>query len=48
MGRWSPDGSMVAFVRGAFDYDLFVVNADGRGERPLYRSSPPMSAPSAF
>jgi dipeptidyl aminopeptidase/acylaminoacyl peptidase len=29
---WSPDGRRIAFARGA---DLFVVNADGTGLRPL-------------
>jgi len=40
-GRWSPDGSRVAFLRGAFFYELFVVNADGSGERSLGMVLPP-------
>ena len=37
---WSPDGSRIAFVsirRGAFT-DIFVMNADGSGIRPLTRN----------
>jgi len=37
---WSPDGSMIAFTRQVFCYyvctfDVFVMNADGTGERRL-------------
>jgi len=35
---WSPDGAAVAFVRGG---NLFVVGADGRGERALTRDGGP-------
>ena len=33
-GRWSPDGSKIAFLR-ALGHELVVVNADGSGERSL-------------
>jgi eukaryotic-like serine/threonine-protein kinase len=34
--RWSPDGSMVAFASDRrFDGGIFVINADGSGERRL-------------
>jgi len=42
-GRWSPDGSTVALLRGIpilFSFagpELFLVNADGSGERSLGR-----------
>jgi Tol biopolymer transport system component len=37
---WSPDGSMVAFtaVQGEGDLDVFVVNAEGTGLRPVAES----------
>ena len=40
MPAWSPDGSMIAFTRQVFCYyvctfDVFVMNADGTGERRL-------------
>ena len=34
-GRWSPDGSRIAFLRHPFSHELVVVNADGSGERSL-------------
>lgn len=45
---WSPDGSQIVFVRyendqttGEFFIDLFVMNADGTGERRLTDRVPP-------
>ncbi|MGH2979442.1 MAG: TolB family protein [Solirubrobacterales bacterium] len=43
MPSWSPDGTQIVFAssrndatpHGAFDFDLFVVNADGTGLRTL-------------
>ncbi|WP_067457365.1 protein kinase domain-containing protein [Actinomadura macra] len=36
---WSPDGSKVAYTRGASPHsDIWVMNADGSGARPLTRA----------
>jgi Tol biopolymer transport system component len=48
-GAWSPDGSQIAFSRGdtgtVFDpkaaspsYDIWIMDADGSGQRPLVQS----------
>jgi Tol biopolymer transport system component len=47
--RWSPDGSRIAFVRadpagGPRAFDIYVVNADGSGERNLGDGSLPVWA----
>jgi TolB protein len=41
-GAWSPDGTQIAFEswRGT-SHDLYVMNADGSGERPLTSSPQP-------
>jgi TolB protein len=41
---WSPDGGQVAFARWTFPYGLYVVNADGSGERHLF-GAPQVKAP---
>jgi Tol biopolymer transport system component len=45
--KWSPDGSMIAFVGAqrdvAEDYLSYVMNADGSGLRPLSKSTHPIN-----
>ena len=40
---WSPDGAQIAFTRGRptapFDFDIFVMNADGSNQRSLTKRS---------
>ncbi len=44
---WSPDGKMIAFDHGiGTGAELYVMTADGRGERRLMRGDG--GAPSAF
>jgi Tol biopolymer transport system component len=39
MSRWSPDGRKIAFTRqeGFYEFDIYVMNADGSGKRSLTR-----------
>ncbi len=32
---WSPDGTRLAFITGSNQHDIWIVNADGTGARPL-------------
>ncbi len=41
---WSPDGDRVAFARWDFPYGLYVVHADGTGERQIF-GAPQIKAP---
>jgi Tol biopolymer transport system component len=38
---WSPDGTRIAFTRCRGSCDVYVINADGTGERRLTRGDPP-------
>ena len=43
---WSPDGRMIAFVRGHGNKaEIYVLNADGSGQRRLARGSDPAWSP---
>jgi len=38
---WSPDGTRIAFMHRQHDHwEIYVMNADGGGRRPLTSSSP--------
>jgi Tol biopolymer transport system component len=36
---WSPNGRMIAFVRGTPEHQIYVMNGDGSNQRPLAPSS---------
>ena len=36
--RWSPDGRMIAFLSLGADVEIFVMDADGSGQRNLTRT----------
>ena len=36
---WSPNGRRIAFLRGSSRYQLYVMNADGSGQRQLAPST---------
>jgi Tol biopolymer transport system component len=38
---WSPDGTRIAFTRCRGSCDVYVINADGTGERRLTHGEPP-------
>jgi WD40 repeat protein len=38
--QWSPDGRKILFSRGNGPGDLYVMNADGSGQRKLFRQAP--------
>jgi TolB protein len=42
---WSPGGERLAFVNKFFDSDLYVINADGSGQRPLTETLQPEGYP---
>ncbi len=42
---WSPDGNTIVFVRDRFTYQLWLMDADGKNQRPFSRSITQVETP---
>ena len=42
---WSPDGRRIAFVESYPEYEMYVIDADGRGEQDLSHGQTPVWSP---